>query len=296
MMMPVTRPLERLIEEEKVMDRKTFYNLRLGMPWRPVGGSMTSAMFRDMAFTTGHEMQRHRTKGYRYYVGADQGNDIHVVVGRVMDGSERIEVVYAEHIKPRVSGSQFDALAAIIRAFDADFVLCDANPNRSSAINLAREFHGKMGVVDIGDYSYAYKWNGFDGEAAYRMSCTRTDILDGLRDDIGAGRITLWGNWLSRDREVKQIIDHCSNMKRDTMQRKMKSGGEKVVGVWRSVGPDHFAFSMALLRIAAIAAPRVSSFDFRVAGDNSRDNSDSRDDDNKKRKKSKVWEGVSYEY
>ena len=35
MMLPFTRPVDKLYEESKVMDVRTFYNLRLGRPWRP---------------------------------------------------------------------------------------------------------------------------------------------------------------------------------------------------------------------------------------------------------------------
>jgi len=287
MMMPISRPLELLIRDERTMDRKTFYNLRLGKPWRPIGGSMPATLFMDNSFTENYPMETHRSRGYRYYIGADQGNDVHVVVGRVPDGSDRIEIVYAEHISPQTSGDQFERLAAIIRMFDANFALCDGNPNRATVINMAKEFHGKMGIADIGSYNYPYKWHGFSGSAAYRMNCSRTDMLDGLRDDIGNGRIKIWGQWANRSRVVDQVVKQCGNLKRDTSVQKMRGGGEKVVGVWRSTGADHFAFALSLLRIAALAAPERSGFSFATIDGPA-------EEEEKKPRKSKVWEDTIY--
>jgi hypothetical protein len=290
LMLPYTRPVELLVQEEEVMDQKTFYNLRLGRPWKPIGGSMPLSMFRDNAFRSGHSMQTHRQDGYRYYLGADQGNEIHVVVGRVPDGDDRLEIVYAEHIQPRTGEDQFERLGAIMRMFDIDFAVCDANPNRQSVYNLAQSLHGKLGAADIGAYTYPFKWYGFQGDSAYKLVCNRTDMLDGLRDDFSTGKISFWGTWDRRTPIIKQIIKHCGNLKRDTTSRKLQSGGETIVGVWRRVGEDHFAFSLSLLRLAAIIAPNKSKFDFAVVGEQpiSGDNGSS------KVVKSRVWKDTYY--
>jgi len=285
LMLPINRPLTTLVEEEKVMDQKTFYNLRLGRPWRPIGGSMPLSIFRDSAFNSGHGMQAHRSDGYYYYLGADQGNEIHVVIGRVPHGTDRIEVVYAEHIAPGQSEDQFERLGAIARMFDIDFGICDANPNRQSIYNLAAELHGKLGAADIGSYNYPFKWHGFMGDSAYKVVCSRTDMLDGIRDDIANGKISFWGTWGNRPPILKDIVEHCGNLKRDTATRKLQSGGERVVGVWRKTGDDHFAFALALMRIAALVAPNKNAFDFAVVGEPIEDEN---------LKKSSVWEGLYY--
>lgn len=287
MMMPISRPPAKLIEEEIVMDTRTFYNLRLGAPWRPVGGSMPLVLFMEHAFRSGHVMQAHKEKGYTYYLGADQANDIHVIVGRVANNSEHIEIIYVEHIKHSVDSDQFDRLGAIIRMFDIDFGVCDANPNRASIYSIAREFNGKIGAADIGAYNYPFKWHGFEGDSAYKIVCNRADALDGLRDDIGNERMSFWGTWEGRDKIVSDVIDQCGNLKRDTAKRKLQSGGEKVVSVWRKTGPDHFAFALAMLRLAVMISPNKSSFDFAVIGD---DGARSRSV-----KESKVWKGLVYE-
>lgn len=288
MMLPITRPPEDLLEDERNMDRRTFYNLRLGRPWRPVGGSMPIALFRDNSFGSGHNMGTYKEKGYKYYLGADQAKELHVVVGRVPDGESRMEIVYAEHIRGDRNENQFDRLGAIMRMFDIDFGICDANPNRASIYSLAREFHGKLGAADIGEFSYPFRWHGFTGDAAYKMTCSRSDTLDGLRDDFMSGKISFWGTWDGRDRIINDMISHCANLKRDTADRKLQSGGIKVVSIWRRVGEDHFAFALALLRLAALVAPNTSSFDFVTVG--GRDNNSPK----LKRVESKVWKGQVY--
>ena len=290
LMLPYTRPLHALIEEEKVMKRKTFYNLRLGKPWTPIGGSMPSTMFKDHSFRNGHAMKSHVEKGYRYYLGADQGNEIHVMVGRVAYGSERLEIIYAEHIKPARGEDQFERLGAIMRMFNIDFGLCDANPNRQSIYNLCKEMHGKLGAADIGAYTYPFKWHGFTGGSAYKLIVNRTDMLDGLRDDLATEKISLWGNWDNRPYVIKEIIRQCGNLKRDTEIRKLQSGGETVVGIWRKIGDDPFGFAACLCRLAAGLAPGMTSFDFAVVGE-------SRRGEEKVKKevvKSTVWEDTFY--
>jgi len=286
LMLPYTRPLDLLVEESKVMDRKTFYNLRLGKPWMPIGGSMPMSLFRDHAFRNGHSMQSYREKGYRYYLGADQGNEIHAIVGRVPVGGERLEIVYAEHIKPRHGEDQFERLSSIARMFDIDFGVIDANPNRNSAYNMCKELHGKIGAADIGSYTYPFRWSGFTGSSAYKITCNRTDILDGIRDDIANEKISFWGHWDNRPPILRDIVMQCGNLKRDTATKKLQSGGETVVGVWRKTGADHFAFALALLRLAAVISPNSTNFDFAVVGDNG--------DDDRALQKSSVWENVYY--
>ena len=298
LMLPYTRPLEVLAQESKVMDKKTFFNLRLGKPWKPIGGSMPLSLFRDHAFSSGHNSQAHREKGYRYYLGADQGNEIHVVVGRVPIGGDVLEVVYAEHIKPMPGEDQFERLGAIARMFDIDFGVCDANPNRQSIYNLCKDFHGKLGAADIGAYTYPFKWSGFHGSSAYKLTCSRTDILDGVRDDVANDKIQFWGNWDNRTPVLRDIVTHCGNLKRDTTKRKLQSGGETVVGVWRKTGADHFAFALALLRLAAVLSPNSTRFDFVVAGEYIPDLDDDGENGNgngRRVEKSKVWENT-YHY
>jgi len=290
MMLPLTRPPKQLLAEEAVMDTRTFYNLRLGRPWKPVGGSMPLHIFMDHSFRSGHDRQTHRQDGYKYYLGADQGNEIHVAVGRVPDGTDRLEIVYLEHIKGGKGREQFERLAAIMRMYEIDFGLCDANPNRASIYSLAQELHGKLGAADIGEFNYPFKWHGFKGEAAYRMVCSRSDMLDGLRDDIIRERISFYGSWGNRDKLVSTAIQECGNLKRDTAKRKLRSGGEKVVGIWRRVGSDHFAFALSLLRLAAEVSPNKASFGFHEVGAG-------REPENVEgtvKKESKVWKGLTY--
>lgn len=280
MMLPITRPPEKLYEESLVMDRKTFYNLRLGRPWRPVGGSMPPTLFKDNSFWHGHTKEEWRKdKNAKYFLGADQGNDAHVVVGKLVEG-QTLEIIFAEHITPKSSGDQFERIGAIMRMFDISYGIIDANPNRVSAYKMCQEFQGKMSACDIGALNYPFKFHGFTGDTAYKVNANRTDLLDGLRDWVSSGKIQFWGRWENREPVIDQMITHCAALKRDTGKKKLQSGGEKVVGIWRKSGHDHFAFALSLLRLAAIIDPGSRSFRFTTIGRNV--------DDGRKRK-SKVW-------
>jgi hypothetical protein len=266
LMLPITRPIARLVDEAKVMDQKTFHNLRLGRPWRPVGGSMSPQLIKDNCFLTGHAREDWPREEGQYFLGADQGNEIYVVIGRLTK-AEDLEVVYAEHMKPKIEGEHFDRLGALMRLFNIEYAVIDAQPNKVSAYKLCREFHGHMSAGDIGALDYPFKFYGFDGDSAYRMGINRTDLIDGLRDWMVSGKIQLWGTWNNRDPIIEGIIQHCSALKRDTTKRRVPGGGERVVGIWRKAGADHFAFALGLLRLAAVVNPRSSNFRFTYVGE-----------------------------
>ena len=278
MMMPISRPLEDLLVDEATMSQRNFYNLRLGKPWTPVGGSMTVALFRDRAFDSQHRREsgpEHPRS--RYYFGADQGNNIHVVVARSNPGDDVLYVVYAEHIHHKPGQNPYDRLEAIIKAFDVDFCIIDGLPYRVSAHDSAKRFHGKVACASIGSHSYQYKWFGFTGDDAYRVVVDRTDLFDGLRDDVLDGKVQMYGRWEQRDNDIDEVIHHCANMKRDTREKKTSSGGTISMGVWRPTGSDHFAFALAFARLARIIDPSPGKFRVAAVGNK------------EEQRESKVW-------
>lgn len=288
MMLPILRPPEKLFQESLVMDQKTFYNLRLGRPWRPIGGSMPPTLFRDNSFIRGHERMEW-SDDERYFAGIDQANDAHIVIGRqTHEGG--LDIVYAEHIKPEGHGDHFDRLGMLLKLFNIRYGIIDANPNRVSAYKLCNEFHGKLSACDIGALNYPFRYHGFSGDSAYKVNVNRTDLLDGLRDMVSDGSLQIWGQWNNRLPVVDQMISHCGALKRDTAKRKLASGGEKIVGVWRKTGHDHFAFALGLLRLAAIIDPGASSFRATTIGSKERTSAKKR----VKMKKSTVWSGLEY--
>ena len=124
----------------------------------------------------------------------------------------------------------------------------------------------------------------------YGLVAHRTDMLDGIRDWLYDGKLHLWGSWGNREPIIDEIINHCGILRRDTMTRKLQSGGEKVTGVWRKSGThDHFAFALGLMRIAAIVGPsRSSGFAFAIVGE------DMSDDNEEDLVTSKVWKNLKY--
>ena len=287
MMLPFTRPVDKLYEESKVMDVRTFYNLRLGRPWRPIGGSIPPQVFRDYSFQKGHQKEEWPRKGETYFLGADQGNDAHIMIGRLTESGD-VDVVYAEHVQPSSTDDHFERIGALMRLYNVRYGIVDANPNRVSAYKLCEEFDGKLSACDIGGLDYPFRFHGFTGTSAYKVNANRTDMLDGLRDWLVEGRFQIWGSWDTREPIVDEIINHCDALKRDTTTRRVQGGGEKVVGVWRKAGKDHFAFAFSLLRLAAVINPGAHSFDFAVIGQG-------RDKRNIKKRKSKVWKDLEYE-
>lgn len=229
-----------LWDDFKRMRTKNFFNLRLGEPYEPASGAITKALIYDKCFNDTHSKQ---TSGSGYFLGADQGNDIHVAIGKV-DG-ETLKIVYMEVI-PFEQG--FDKLKQLMDRFQIKKAVVDALPNRHSSNSFVKSYKGRRAVVAF--YTQAdttYKENPNELE----VSINRSVSFDYLFEKIQSGHVQIYGSRSNLSSELRTAVSHLTNMRRGEVVSSTKMGGEKTEVSWMNVGADHFAHAINYLNIAA---------------------------------------------
>lgn len=241
LMVPMINP-NKLWAESKTMSPKSFYNLRLGMPYTPTSGSITSEFVRENCFNSYHSWEVAAGKDKKYILGADQGNEIHVVVGHV-DHNERISIVFATKLSFEEG---FAELEKIVRRYNISMAVLDALPNHHSARQLADRLGTRMKVAYFTKMDAKYKT--LDGQ---RLHINKTDAYDYLVELISSGKIQFPEPSPRSNLLVNEIVSHMSNMRRDIIESKTRTGAELTTHLWKSVGKDHFADAMVYAIIAA---------------------------------------------
>lgn len=248
LLMPYSRPIEAIYKEyQETKSMKNFHNLTLGMPYTSSTDSMTFGAFRDNCFISPYRREEKREPGGSYFVGIDQGNDLHVVVGRAYGSQLRIVAAY---FIPYERKNGFKNAGELISRYDAISII-DGGPNTHPARSLQGEFpRGRVYLSGYGQYKdeFAYGKGEFGGESG-RVSISRTEAFDDLRDAVVSGRIQLWGSVKPMDGQVAEIISHCLAIKRDEVIKNNK-GVEEKQAIWVATGPDHYAHALLFCYMA----------------------------------------------
>ena len=238
MMVPYVSP-SKLWTSYTTMSARNFYNLRLGEPYTSTTGSISKSAVINNCFASKHPRA---LSGQGYFLGADQGNEIHVAVGRYED--DKLKIVHLEVI-PFEAG--FERLEQLIELFGVRTAVIDALPNRHSAFRVAQKYSGRVWLAFYSDPGAVYKMYPKDS----KVNISKTDSYDKLQEDISEGHLQFYGKPEMMDSEVRAAVNHLSNMRRDEMSRKSRLGGERLVSIWRNAGPDHYADAINYLNIAA---------------------------------------------
>lgn len=252
-------PPDRLWNMSKTMKQKNFYNLRLGVPYTPTIGNISSGTIYEKCFDSGHSKL---LSGDGCVLGCDQGNDLFVTIAKV-EGDVR-KIVWVERID---MSEGFDKLEELIVKYGVRRAVIDALPNHHNSLTLAKRYPGRVSVAyyssGIGNL---YKEDRSGGKVHIR----KHDSFDYLKESISGGKIQFYGEGHRVESEVRTAIRHLSNMRRDEVSRRTRSGGEHTLVQWVATGPDHYADSVNYLNIAADMIGGVS---FRVVqlGEVSRD-------------------------
>lgn len=224
-----------------------FYRKSLGMPYEIGGGSLTIDDFLAVCFDENYEPEPAWDGQSTYYLGADQGNEIQVLVAKVEPHGRRRKIVHAELI-PMERG--FDRLAQLIQIFRVRKAVVDGNPNRHSAKALTATFPGRVIVADYSEQRETWK-SRKDGEVNYvnGVAINRTTGFDAMIKSIKDGEWALPGQPPSLEPMVELIIDHATAIKRDIETRRTSSG-EVQVAVFRKLRADHLAHAWLYLKTA----------------------------------------------
>lgn len=227
----------------QTMSAKNFHNYRLGLPYTPTSGAITHEMLRDNCYFSEHRMQQAASRDDVYILGADQGDDIHVVVAKMNKNNGGLEIVYANKLSFEEG---FDELKRIVKTFNVSFGILDALPNHHTATKTAESLKGriKIGYFTTTDRIYTEK-------EEYKVNINKTDGYDLVVEYIATGKLQFPVKNANSSVLINTISDHLTNMRRDIVTSKTRSGGEITSHVWKAVGPDHYADAVLYTVLAA---------------------------------------------
>lgn len=246
-LMTTSIPLERLAKDYDSMRPKNFYNLRLGQPFSQESTGFSKDTIIEKCFNSGHSKTN---SGSGLFIGADQGNDIHVVVAR-KNGAE-YQIVYLDII-PLQKG--FDELEALFYRFNARKMVIDGLPNRHSALSLVNKLPaGRARVVFYTRMDqYIQEMPG-----SPQVNANRSISFDLLHEKITQGQVQFYGTRMAADKMTRVAMSHLTNIKRQEVRQKLQIGGEKIEMSWINTGADHFAHALNYMLIAGESSGNAS--------------------------------------
>lgn len=239
----------RLYVQYQTMTRKNFYNFRLGLPYTSSSGGFDREAIFERCFMSGHpEEERAMDEDAVYVLGADQGDTIHVSIGKLSE--DGIKLVYFEEIPFELG---FDRLAKLIYMFRVRIAVIDGLPNHHSAKKLVEEFPFIGYVAYFSSVDEMYRAN----EDEQKISISKTDAYDHLLLRIANSELQFYG-LLPPDKKTNTVISHLANMRRDIEEQYTRAGGVKTFHVWKGIGKDHYADSLVYMLMAADMAEGYS--------------------------------------
>lgn len=224
-----------------------FYRKRLGKPYEIGGGSIDRDDLLVTCFDEPYEPELGWDGISSYYMGVDQGNELQVLIAKILPDTNRPKIVHIELV-PMEEG--FDRVAQLIDLFHIKRTIIDGNPNRHEAVKLVNRFPSRVLVADYIEQKNIFtSKKGLGKNFLTNVTLNRTASFDSLIDSIKKSGWALPGTPPKLSPEVEILIDQSTAIKRDTEKRRTPSG-EIEVGVWRSVRPDHLAHSWVYLHTA----------------------------------------------
>jgi len=234
-------PQQKLVE---------FYRKRLGKPYEIGGGSVERDDIIASCFDDPYDFEPMWDGKSTYFLGADQGNEIQVVIAKLPQNSRRPKIVHIELV-PISKG--FERVAQLIQIFHVKRAVIDANPNRHGGIGMVKSFPSRVLIADyIEEQKEVFKAK--KGMAEFpslltNVTINRTTGFDGLMDSIKKGQWQLPGMLPNLHPDTELLIDHTTALKRDIETRR-KQSGEIQVAVWRKLRADHLAHAWLYLKTA----------------------------------------------
>lgn len=231
-------PQTRLVE---------FYRKRMGLPYEIGGGSLERDDFLATCFDEPYDFEPVWDGQSAYYLGADQGNEIQVLVCKVEPHSRRPKIVHVELI-PIQKG--FDRLSQLMDIYHVRKAVIDANPNRHGALSMVNRFPGRVLIADYIEQKEAWRAKkSLERNYLTNVTLNRTAAFDGLMEAIKKGEWALPGKPPLLHPDVELVIDHLTALKRDIETRRTASGDVQVA-VWRKLRADHLAHAWLYLKTA----------------------------------------------
>ena len=240
LMTPYMTP-DRLWMEYNKVSRKTFYNYRLGKAYTPKNAAIDKEIIEANCFTSRHNKENFKQdKEATYILGCDQGNTLHVAIGKLHNNT--IKIVNLLTVPFELG---FDEISSLMRRYGIKKAVIDALPNHHDAHNLSMSWKGKAQIA------YFTQTEGLYQGDELKVNINKTDAYDRVLQIINDSTLQFYVNGGEMTEETNTAIAHLCNMRRDLETRFSRFGGIAGFHIWKSTGPDHYADAILYMMIAA---------------------------------------------
>lgn len=265
---PMTSAKDLYIQWKKTRSERNFYNLALGLPYVAGGITMSKDYILQNNVDPSVENESYAKEGGRYFVGIDQGNNLHMVVMKQAD-NDSFEMVYADVLSDK-NGDPFTEAIKICKRFGKNTtIVCDMLPNKHSAVNMQKQFNKNMYLAyfnpsAVGTGDEFFKLSDRDKTA---VGIQKHDAMDELVNSyLFPQKIKFYTKNGRYDDNIEMVATHFGNIQRTVRARNIQGVGERIFASWEATGPDHFAMSTLYALTAANirAKHRSNGFSIRL--------------------------------
>jgi hypothetical protein len=227
---------------------KHFYTSALGLPYVADNLILDKDSILQWCADTDVKKEEFGKKG-KYYIGVDQGNNLHLVV--LKEAEEGLLQLVRAEVLEEAKGNPFKQAERIIASYPNAHVLCDLLPNT----HAAKELIGKFKNGKVANYQFSLtNGDGFyaDSKTSDRLVIIQKhEALDELITKYIKGQqLRMYTNDGVVDSHVSEVALHISALQRSIQTRKQHGLGERVFSVWEPSGPDHFAMCLVFAMVA----------------------------------------------
>jgi hypothetical protein len=229
-------PAEILYQFRTTNNLTDFYNLEIGIPYVEATNRLTT---QEVLSLCGNEGISDSDTG-PCSMGVDQGNDLHVVIGKKTPAKAG-KIVHLGVYKG------WEELDRLMKNFKVIRCVVDALPETRNARAFAERHRGRVFLNYYSQHQKGrYVWN----EKDLTVSCNRTESLDASHNEILQGKMTL-----PKECEITRgFAMHLHNVAK-RLEEDEETGSKRYVYV--KLGPDHFRHAFNYEAMARQNTPAI---------------------------------------
>lgn len=269
-------PVEEVMRDRDTRTKLYFFHHVLGEAFADDSTGLIKDNFLNRIDDT-YQYDRKRP-GWVHVMGVDQGCYV-TIWGLIPFSREeghqfgKWVKVHFEHVPNEKAFSSFEQhgkevrriegrLSHLMKEWEIDLCVIDAEPNLNDAHNFSREFEERVLVnhstsMKNHDPSIGFTWVDFDTDAnddtiwVGKISEDKTSAIDAYFDFIREGNLVIAAG--AEEEALDKYIEQHLNIKKVYEERSTAQGLPQVIAVYRAFGPDHyghsgkFAFQAAVL-------------------------------------------------
>lgn len=228
------------------LSQADFFSLKLGQALK-AGTSLSEEKALALLFggAATFEEETGPDEDSTYYLGADQGDVVSVVVVKESRDSRQRRIVHLENVPLADAERRLSALAKVFRIRSGGV---DAEPNKLLALNLQRNGFPIWSITQSTRLKRRLNIEQQDGRR--EITAQRTDIFDELfQDQIMGGRWLLYGH-PSASIEVMDPLRGMMIRHLAAMRREPGSSRRTAKALWQNDGDNDFAHALFFALVA----------------------------------------------